>query len=306
MGIIPPKWFLNMEKIHLIGSSTLTGESFLHLFSNKFKIISYSRKNKNSVFLDINSLKTYSNIDYEQLNDSFIVSFAPIWVTAKFLSYLSKIRKYKSKHIKAVICFSTTSVLTKRFATNRKDKELVDTLLSSEKNIYKICKNLEISCLVIRPTLIYGRCGSKTDNNLFKLAKIIKFLPFVILPKNIGLRQPIHAFQLAKITFFYLKKFSKLKDRNFTFEGVNIGGDEVLSYRDMISRILNERNKTIFSNKKIFTVPNFLFYIIISPFLFISPKIFETIFRISSNFSGFTKCSDLIGESSKKFPYINY
>ena len=206
MGVIAPKWLLTMETIHLIGSSTLSGKSFIHLFSNKFQIISYSRENKNSIFLDINSLETYSNIDYEQLNDSYIVSFAPIWVTAKFLSYLSKIRKYKIKNIKAVICFSTTSVLTKRFATNLKDKELVNTLLSAEKNIYKICKNLEISCLVIRPTLIYGRCGSTTDNNLFKLAKIIKLLPFLILPKNIGLRQPIHAFQMAKITFSPAKK----------------------------------------------------------------------------------------------------
>ena len=115
MGFIAPKWLLTLETIHLIGASTLAGKSFYQLFSKKFKIISYSRKNKNNVFLDIDTLRTFSNIDYKLLNNSYIVSFAPIWVTAKFFSSLSKIRKFKMQNIKGLICCSSSSAVTKRF-----------------------------------------------------------------------------------------------------------------------------------------------------------------------------------------------
>ncbi len=306
MGFIAPKWLLTLETIHLIGASTLAGKSFYQLFSKKFKIISYSRKNKNNVFLDIDTLKTFSNIDYKLLNNSYIVSFAPIWVTAKFFSSLSKIRKFKMQNIKGLICCSSSSAVTKRFATNLKDKKLVETLLSAEHTIQKLCINHKINCIVIRPTLIYGKCGATKDNNLFKLLKIIKLLPFVILPKNVGLRQPIHAFQLAKLACFYLKKFSNFNSDKLIFERLEVGGDEILSYKDMLLRLLSTRKEGFFKNTKILTVPNIFFYIIISPMLFVRPKIFETIFRISSNFSGFPKCSELLGETLRKFPYIKY
>ena len=308
VGIYSSLWLLvEMENVHLLGASSLTGSSFDYLYKKKYKIIAYSRKkNKKNVYLDINDYKTFTNIDLDLLYNSFIISYAPIWVTEKFLYFLSNEKKEKLKKIKGLICCSSSSIITKRFTSNIKDKELVNILYNSEQKIYQICKNLEINCTIFRPSIIYGECGAIRDNNLYKLSQITKKIPFIFLPKNIGLRQPIHSFQLAKLTSFFINKMSKNSKNNFAFEKIEVGGDEIITYKDMISR-LNIKNKKEFIFKtQILTIPDFLFYMLITPLLIIRPNIFEKIFRISSNFSGFYKYCDLTGEKIKKFPYKKY
>ena len=307
MGIYASKWILvNMQKIHLLGASSLTGESFNYLYNKKYRIISYSRNNNKNIFLDIENSKTFKNISLDLLNNSFIVSFAPIWVTEKFLNFLSNSKKEKLKKIKGLICCSSSSIITKRFASNIKDKKLVNVLQNSEQKIYKICKSLGINCTIFRPTIIYGQCGTIKDNNLFKVSKIIKKLPFVLLPKNVGLRQPIHSFQLAKLTSYYINKMSKFNKNNFVFEKIEVGGDEILTYKEMISRLNSNKQKNFIFKTHVLTIPNNLFYILISPILIMRPNIFEKIFRISSDYCGFSKYCDLTGEETKKFPYKKY
>lgn len=307
VGIYSSLWLLvEMQNIHLLGASSLTGASFNYLFKKKYKIISYSRNNKKNVFLDINDSKTFTNINLDLLNNSLIVSYAPIWITEKFLYFLSNEQKEKLKKIKGLICCSSSSIITKKFTSNIKDKKLVNVLHNSEQQIYEICRSLEIHCTIFRPSIIYGECGKIKDNNLYKLTKIIKKLPFIFLPKNIGLRQPIHSFQLAKLTSFFINKISKNSENNFAFEKIEVGGDEILTYKEMLSR-LNIKNKKKFIFKtQIFTIPDFLFYILISPLLIIRPDLFEKIYRISSDFSGFSKYCDLTREKIKKFPYKKY
>lgn len=307
MGIYTSRWILvNMKKIHLLGASSLTGKSFTYLFSKKFKIISYSRNKNKNVFLDVENYQTFTNINLDLLNNSFIISFAPIWVTEKFLYFLSKAKKEKLKKIKGLICCSSSSIITKRFSSNISDKKLVNVLGNSEQNIYEICKSLGINCTIFRPTIIYGKCGKIKDKNLFKLSKIIQKLPFILLPKNIGLRQPIHSFQLAKLTSFYINKMSKITGDNFVFEKIEVGGDEILNYKDMISRLIYKKQKIFIFQKHTITIPNSLFYVLIAPILILRPNIFEKIFRMSSNYSGFYKYCDLTGEEAKKFPYEKY
>ena len=307
MGIYTSKWILvGMQKIHLLGASSLTGESFNYLFNKKYKIISYSRNKNKNIFLDIYNSQTFKNIKLDLLNNSFVVSFAPIWVTEKFLYFLSNAKKDKFIKIKGLICCSSSSIVTKRFSSSIKDKKLVKNLYNSEEKIYEICKNLGINCTIFRPTIIYGKCGNIKDNNLSKVSQIIKKLPFILLPKNIGLRQPIHAFQLAKLTSFFINKMSKISENNFIYEKIEVGGDEILTYKDMIYRLNNKKQKTFTYKTYILTVPDYLFYILISPILIIRPNIFEKIFRISSDFCGFSKYCDLTGEETKKFPYEKY
>ena len=295
-----------MQSIHLLGASSLTGVTFNYLYKKKYKIISYSRNNNKNIFLDINDSKSFTNINLDLLNNSFIVSYAPIWVTEKFLYFLSNAKKEKLKKIKGLICCSSSSIITKRFTSNIKDKKLVNVLYNSEQKIYKICKNLGINCTIFRPSIIYGECGKIKDNNLYKLSQIIKKIPFIFLPKNIGLRQPIHSLQLAKLTSFFINKMSKNGGNNFAFEKIEVGGDEILTYKDMISRLNIKNQKEFIFKTQIFTIPDFIFYILIAPLLIIRPDIFEKIFRISSNFSGFSKYCDLTGEQIKKFPYKKY
>ena len=158
-----------MHNIHLLGSSTLSGKSFCFENKSKYKIISYSRKNKKDIYLDINNIRSYSNIDFELFDNSFIVSFAPIWETAKFFEIISRLQNKKTRKLKGIILCSSSSVVTKRFAINTKDKNLFKSLLDSENKIINLSNKLNIPCLILRPTIIYGSQDKLKDNNLLKL-----------------------------------------------------------------------------------------------------------------------------------------
>ena len=296
-----------MHKIHLLGSSSLTGKSFCFENKSKYKIICYSRKNKKDIYLDINNIKSYSNIDFELLDSSFIVSFAPIWETAKFLEIISKIQNKKTRKLKGIIVCSSSSVVTKRFAINLKDKSLFKSLLDSENKIINLSKELKIPCLIIRPTIIYGKQDHFKDNNLYRINKFLNKIPFVFLPKNVGKRQPIHSAQLAKVVLKFIEKIL-IQETNIFLQDckIEVGGDEILTYKDMLERLQDRKNILPFLNSKIILIPDFIFYIFTIPLLIISPKLFETIFRISSDFSGFTRCSNLTNEIPKNFPYRKY
>ena len=81
-----------------------------------------------------------------------------------------------------------------------------------------------------------------------------------------------------------------------------IGGDEEISYENMIKRIINflyKKNKISFC--KVVTIPNRIFLLIFTPLLLISPKIFDAIQRLGTNLSGFTKVNLIIKEEKEKF-----
>ena len=89
---------------------------------------------------------------------------------------------------------------------------------------------------------------------------------------------------------------------------LEVGGDEEITYLDLLKRLSivasDHKNKRC----KIITIPNKLFYVLIFPLLIFKPKIFEALFRMQSDLSGFPKYSDYTGKSSDKFPikYFNY
>ena len=60
------------------------------------------------------------------------------------------------------------------------------------------------------------------------------------------------------------------------------------------------------SKTKLITIKNFCFYIFIFPILLFKPEIFEMLFRIGADFSGFPSYSSLTGHKAVKFPYSKY
>ena len=64
-----------MQIIKVLGSSTLIGKYFIDT-NVDYELVCFSRKNKNHTFLDLQNEDTFLNFSCE---NSFIVSFAPIW-----------------------------------------------------------------------------------------------------------------------------------------------------------------------------------------------------------------------------------
>ena len=279
-------------KIHLFGYSNPVGQAFLELISkenNNLSVNLYSKSKRNVSYLDLESDELPNNFKLEK--SSILVSFAPIWVFSNFLEKLSK-QKIFFRNVEMLICCSSSSSVTKRFAFNNFDKDLSKRLINSEERIKEICLKNKIICKIIQPTLIYGNVGEYKDKNINLLRKIIRISPLLILPDNVGLRQPIHAKDLAEIIYNLIEekdnKKSNLKDQN-----ILVGGHETFSYIEMLERIKDKLPKNSFGNFCFFIkIPNRLFFFLTTPLVLFSPKLYESVLRISINLSGFKTYKD--------------
>ena len=290
-----------MIDIHLFGITTPTGKYIERIFKNKseeYNLIGYSRSNKmyKSINFEEENLLIYSN-------KSILISCAPIWDFANFINNLQKKNIKLINKINSIIVCSSSSVITKKFAFNEFDKALVKKFEVSEDKLLDICKNLDIKCFIVRPTMIYGSIDGYHDKNIRLIVKIMRLMPFIFIPKTSGLRQPIHAHQLAKIIYFITSFYSFNKGNSITSKVFNVGGDEELTYKKMILRLKDSfpKNDPI-NNCYIAELPITIFILLLIPLGIFSPKLFELFLRIKSNLSGFTKTSLLIKQNPEKFP----
>lgn len=289
--------------VHLFGSTTPAGNAFVKLLNdNGYKdVYQYSRNinNKNQIYLNMEKPEECSFQQFKK--SSIIISFAPIWITSKFLLGLIKSNPNFLKYIKKIIVCSSSSVLTKRFAFNKFDQELFSKLRNSEKTIIDLCSSLNIKCMVVKPTLVYGSCGKYKDKNFSKLINLMRWLPFIVLPSNSGLRQPISCYQLANVFFNLItneKYFYSLKSSSLV-----VGGDKTLDYNKMLFLIRNSTKKNDLARKCIFIkIPDYLFICLTFPLSLFSLKFYESVLRIFANLSNFTPQSEITNQKLSKFP----
>ena len=293
--------------LHILGSSSLVGEAFIELIKMQepeYKIFLYSRNKTNFINFNSNNFKDFQNYSFGK--NSIIVSFCPIWILSKFFEYLNDNNKFFFKEIKTVIACSSSSSITKKYAFSDFDRKLSIELENSENLVLDICKKNKISCIVLQPTLIYGVSDLYKDQNICKLISLMRKYPFIIIPKGSGKRQPIHAFELSKITLFFVRRLINLKKYRIS-KKIALGGDQELSYEQLLKNIKsnlpkNDRAK----NCILITLPPKLFILMIFPFVLISLKNFESILRIFSNLSGFNKVHKILKIKPKKFLYYRF
>jgi len=294
-----------MNQIHLFGYSNPTGNELKKLLkASSKKINMYGRNSNSGNIFNLDNLESFAFINPKE--ESTIVSLLPIWHFAYFLEYLYNNKKYDLQNIKKIIVVSSSSVISKKFAFNPSDKLLVQNLISAEKLISKISQNLKIKLTIIRPTLIYGKSDSYIDRNVSVLTLYLRFLPIIFIPKNCGLRQPIHCAQLAKLIKKLVSEDQTFIDSDNSSTIINVGGDEELYYSEMLDRIyINFVEKGFLKRILYFYLPYKIFAILCSPFLIINPKFFEALLRINADLSGFERVSELLNTIPKKFPYKN-
>lgn len=294
-------------QIHLFGCTNPVGNSFYSMAKENYQVQRYSRSfikeaEENLIEFDLLKPRNFNFLNFS--DENYIISFAPIWDLANFLSFLDNNKKDSFKKIRGIICCSSSSVITKRFSFNEYDKRLVKKLISSEICIESICRDNNISACIFRPTLIYGSSGKYKDKNLSKIIDIMTKLPFIFLPRKTGLRQPIHASQLSKVVLFQLKRFIENPLIN-EVQKIEIGGDCELSYFEMIKKIKSKLGKDHpASNCKLINLPEYLFFFLLSPLIFFRPTLYEAILRINANLSGFKKSYLFANVDYEDFPII--
>jgi nucleoside-diphosphate-sugar epimerase len=173
----------------------------------------------------------------------WLFHLAPLPLLPILLARLSVSDGFKSRYLQKVIAFSSTSCFTKANSPDPKERAVAVELSVAEREVIAWCEAHQVAWVLLRPTLIYG-CG-RDENVSFIAGFIRRFGFFPILGAGSGLRQPVHADDLALACLQVA--FSNLAVNR----AYNLSGGETLSYREMVAAIFAQLGKPV----RIFSLP---------------------------------------------------
>ena len=295
-------------QIHLFGASTAVGLSFsdLLLRDDDFILYKYSRSSslldEGYRFLDFRSPQEFAHSLSPDCRHIF-VSFAPIWLFAPFLRYIATECSGCLAGLSGVIACSSSSVITKRFAFSSYDRQLVSKLSNAEQGLIGVCHELSVPCSILRPSMIYGRVGSSVDRNLSGLLSLMRTFPLLPVPSQSGLRQPIHANQLAAVALHLAGQLVSTSANPSFSDCIALGGDCTLTYFQMLLALRQSQpSGDPAHNCRLIEIPSRLFYFLASPLLLRSLHAYEAVLRIGANLAGFTAAHKILGCEAQPFP----
>lgn len=302
---------MKLLRLHLFGLATPSGEAFRRLAALDLPesvITSYSRKprqcSSGNCIVDFRAPFSFQP-SVEPGSLAIWISFAPIWLLAPFLEQLASSYPERLSGLCGLVACSSSSVITKRFAANRFDKELVVRLARAEDQLLATCRRLDVRCHILRPALIYGQVGPYGDRNFSQLLNLMRRLPLIPIPSDSGLRQPIHASQLAAVALYLVQQLSETGSQSSFPERIDVGGDSILDYQAMLRALQQAQPPGDTACRcLLLPIPNRLFFLLAAPLLIRSPKAFEAVMRMSANLSGFTPAHQFLGGEPQPFPVM--
>ncbi|HNR91783.1 MAG TPA: NAD-dependent epimerase/dehydratase family protein [Dokdonella sp.] len=128
-----------------------------------------------------------------------------------------------------VIAFGSMSVDSKRDSADAGERVLAARLLEAERAVAVVCAAQSRAWTVLRPTLIYGAGLDRSLTPIARLGRRWHVLP--ALPAASGLRQPVHAADLAEACLALWKR-GVGQDRTYA-----LGGGERLAFATMLARL---------------------------------------------------------------------
>lgn len=235
------------NKIIVTGASSIVGQFLLPRLSKAgYEVHAISRGGgRNPTTTERNLFWHQADISRpEQLpriEARALIHLAPLWLLPPLLPVLNSLQ------IKRVIGFGSTSLFSKAVSADASERRLAERFAAVEKEITELCTILEMNWTVFRPTLIYD---CVRDQNITRIANFIRRYGFFpLLGKATGLRQPVHADDLAAACLLALR-------RPATFNrAYNLSGGESLSYRQMVEKIFSSLGKPV----HFFTIPAWMF-----------------------------------------------
>jgi len=307
-------------QLHLFGAATASGEAFRQLATTRhqgWRVLAYSREPADHLhqFHHFHSADFCNPAAFQPAGapggPATWISFGPIWLLAPFLEQLATHHPERLSGLGGLIACSSSSALTKRFAANPFDRELATRLTGAEDQLLSTCRRLQVTCHILQPTLIYGQVGPYADHNLSRILQVMRRLPLLPLPANTGLRQPIHALQLASVALALAAQLARSGEDGMASEltalpeRIDLGGDRSLSYTAMIKALqMALPPGDAARNCRLLPIPNRLFFALAAPLLLRSPKAFEAVLRMGADLAGFTPSHQLLGQPAKAFPVL--
>lgn len=174
------------------------------------------------------------------------ICVAPIWVLPDYFSLI------EASGARRVVALSSTSRFTKVGSGDAAENAVAAKLIDSEARVQAWAEQRGIEWVVLRPTLIYG-LGQ--DKNISEIARFIcRFGFFPVLGRAQGLRQPIHAKDVAAACV------AALQAPDTANRAYNISGGETLAYREMVARVFAALGR----RRRLLTVPLWAFRLAVS------------------------------------------
>jgi len=159
-----------------------------------------------------------------------VICAAPI---VKLAAALKSASRFSPERIVAT---SSASALTKRYSMWSFDRALSVRLHEAESTILA---RFGSHARILRPTMIYG---SGRDRNIARLAHLIRRWRVVpLIGRRAGLRAPVHIDDLAEVALFVANT------NHAAGEVIHVPGGEVLDYREMLHRIAQASNSSVWT-----------------------------------------------------------
>lgn len=241
---------MNEQRVGLLGATSLTGECLIKkLIENHWHISAFSRQrivvaanHPQITWQQFATMDSAKGCDEENKIRVWLC-VAPIWVLSEHFDLLSA---YGARRI---VVLSSTSRFTKNTSSDPNERKIAQQLIKSEESLQTWAAAHEVECVILRPTLIYGY---GRDKNITEIAQFIRrFGFFPLFGPASGLRQPIHVEDVAAACYAALSR------KNLTSQAYNLGGEEILTYREMVERVFAAMNRS----PRMLTVPLWLFQI---------------------------------------------
>lgn len=250
-------WVLGVDerRVGVLGATSLLGEALLPLLAEKgWYIAAYSRSrittsNDTIQWRQLDNRFSTSNLDIsfhsrnaELQHTPHWVSLAPIWVLPNYLDLLI------SNGVRRVVVLSSTSRFTKNHSPDMQEQSVAKRLAEGERIFINWANQRNVEWSILRPTLVYG--GAR-DKNVSEIARFIRrFGFFPLLGRSNGLRQPVHADDVAEACV------SALEAKNLSGRAYNLSGGEALTYREMVKRVFIALGRP----PRLVTVPSWAFH----------------------------------------------
>lgn len=155
------------------------------------------------------------------LKSATLISLGPLTAFAEWLEHAPLHSQPR------VVALSSMSALSKHDSPDPAERAMIRTLLDAEQRVIACCERRGMRWTLLRPTLIYG---AGTDKSLSPIARAAMRWRVFPLPQGRGLRQPVHADDLA------LAVLGALDEPRSAGCVIAVGGGERLRASEMFAR----------------------------------------------------------------------
>jgi nucleoside-diphosphate-sugar epimerase len=217
---------MNEQRIGLLGATSLVGECLLDKLKQEHThTFAFSRHSitRNDAHVTWQQLNTIHSTQIKNNKIPLWICVAPIWILPEYFDLLL------SYGIQRIVALSSTSRFTKNTSSDINERKIALQLIKGEETLQTWAATRQVEWIILRPTLIYGY---GRDKNVAQIAHFIqRYGFFPVLGTAKGLRQPIHAEDVAYACFYALNIF------NLTQCSYNLTGGEILSFHSMVKRV---------------------------------------------------------------------